>query len=73
MAGGPMNARDREAAFQRHLEIADAYVEAVHDAGHLAWFEGGHPNRYVILARLGLDDDTDETDLRRALFMRRYR
>ncbi|MBM7458577.1 hypothetical protein [Rhodococcus coprophilus] len=66
------NAHEQEAAFQLHLTRSENYVRAIHEAGDLAWFEHGHPNRYVILARLGLDDDIDETDLRRALFMRRY-
>ncbi|WP_420880752.1 hypothetical protein [Rhodococcus sp. (in: high G+C Gram-positive bacteria)] len=68
-----MSAADREAAFQRHLQMSTRYIEAIHEAGDLAWFEDGHPRRYVILAQLGMDDDIEEIDLRRALFMRRYR
>lgn len=68
-----MNAKDREVAFQRHLQMSAKYFEAIREAGDLAWFEDGHPRRYVILSQLGLDDDIEETDLRRALFMRRFR
>jgi len=68
-----LSALEREAAFQRHLQMSSKYIEAIHEAGDLAWFEELHPRRYVILAQLGLDDDIEEIDLRRALFMRRYR
>ncbi|MGW8815505.1 hypothetical protein [Gordonia terrae] len=66
-------AEDCEAAFQKHLAMSANYFAAIREAGDLAWFEPGHSRRYVILAQLGLDDDIDETDLRRALFMRRYK
>ncbi|WP_156517430.1 hypothetical protein [Rhodococcus sp. LB1] len=68
-----MSPQDQEAAFQRHLRMSANYIATIHEAGDLAWFEDGHPRRYVILSQLGLDDDIEETDLRRALFMRRYR
>ena len=68
-----MSPQDREAAFERHLQMSAKYIEAIHEAGDLAWFEHGHPRRYVILSQLGLDDDIEEIDLRRALFERRYR
>jgi hypothetical protein len=68
-----LDAQERETAFQRHLKMSANYFAAINEAGDLAWFEDGHPRRYVILSQLGLDDDIEETDLRRALFMRRFR
>ncbi|MDV6310265.1 hypothetical protein R4227_22270 [Gordonia amicalis] len=66
-------AEDREAEFQTYLAMSANYFAAIREAGDLAWFEPGHSRRYVILAQLGLDDDIEEADLRRALFMRRYK
>lgn len=63
---------DQEAAFQRHLQMTTPYFDAVRLAGDLAWFEHGHPRRGEVVTRLGLSDDIDETELRRALFMRRH-
>lgn len=66
------SAEDREADFQRYLQASTNYFAAIREAGDLAWFEDGHPRRYVALAQLGLDDDVTEIELRRAMFMRRY-
>jgi hypothetical protein len=64
---------EREQAFMRHLFNTADYFAAVLAAGDLPWFAAGHPRRAEIVAQLGLPDDIAETELRRALFERRYR
>ena len=67
-----MTEDEKEQAFLRHLFQTTDYFAAVHAAGDLAWFEVGHPRRAEVVRQLGLADDIDDTELRRALFERRY-
>lgn len=64
---------DEEAAFQRHLEQSTNYFNAVRKHGDLPWFEQGHERRAKRIEELGLAEDVSEEDLRRAVFMRRFK
>lgn len=48
------------------------YEQAVRDAGDLPWPEDP-TKRHAVAARLGLAEDTDPMELRRALWARRNR
>lgn len=63
----------RPDAFEEWFErYGKPYEDAVREAGDTPWCDRDNPRRYVIIAQLGLDDDIDEHDLRRALWDRRY-
>lgn len=61
-----------EEAFQLHLERSAVYFAAVEAANALPWFADPEKSKAVI-DRLGLPEDISELDLRRALFMERYK
>lgn len=67
-----MTEEQREAAFQRHLDLTVHYFRAIHEAGDVAWFEVGHERRSEAIALLGLPEDIAELALRRAFIMRRF-
>lgn len=69
---GRLSEDERDQTFLRHLFNTADYFAAVRAAGDLAWFEVGHPRRTEVIDQLGLADDIEETELRRALFARRY-
>jgi len=65
---------DREASYQRHVEMNAPYLAKIHADGDLAWFEDWeNPRRITAIHRLGLPENASNNDLRRAVFLRRYR
>ncbi|ORB73130.1 hypothetical protein BST44_16320 [Mycobacterium scrofulaceum] len=59
-------------SFEEYLARSEAYMAVVREAGDLPWFEDTD-RKAKVAARLGLPEDTDPMDLRRALWQRRNR
>lgn len=58
--------------FEEYAEGRANYFASIQEAGDLAWFQVGHERRDAVVATLGLPADIPETELRRALWERRY-
>lgn len=58
--------------FEDYTASSENYVAAIREAGDLPWFEDPE-RRSRAAAQLGLPEDTDPMELRRALWARRHK
>lgn len=63
---------DMEAAYQRYLAATENYNAAIREAGDLPWW-ADPSRRAAVCRRIGIPEDTEPAEVRRALFQRHRR